>query len=171
MQELTAQVIGVIPNLTREQAEKMQNASYLTDAIEAAENVAGFEADRVMSVFTPSEADSDLIPGVLMAARHAVLGLLAKDSIPGEYFDSLTEPWVRAVGPLTLNEVSIGEPHTPTEEEIADLGAPDDSTSDDPNATPGMREGEGFPDAPTDGSSDIADLPTSNEATDGTTDK
>ena len=103
MKEAVAQVIGRLPNLSRHEAKELSKAIYLLEAIEAAENVAGFEANRIMSVYKPSSADS-LEEGVIYAARNAVLGILAKDSIPGDFFDSLVNPWVEVVGKLDLPE-------------------------------------------------------------------
>lgn len=83
-----AQILGTIPNLTPAQIDSLStfNTAPLLEAEQKAESTQGYEVERRLAVVS-----NEVAFGVFVAARLAVLGVLAGDS-------TLTEPWTSIVG-------------------------------------------------------------------------
>lgn len=142
--DLIAQVIGRIPNLTDAQISAMNSVQLSGEAHIEADAVVGPEASAVMA-----QVHESVDAGVYAVARLAVLGILSEGQIAPESSATLTRYWTDIVEPLDESEPSFisgsfleGEPndgsekyvapepvveapHTPTETELEDLGSPE----------------------------------------------
>lgn len=139
---LIAQVIGRIPNLTDAQVSAMNSVQISGEAHIEADAVVGPDVTAVMS-----QVHESVDAGVYAVARLAVSGILSEGLIAPESSATLLRYWTDIVEPLDERTAEPyttivmgdqgqgGEPvevtlpthdtlHTPTEEELADLGAP-----------------------------------------------
>lgn len=142
---LIEQIVSRVSSLTDAQVSAMNSATLPQEAIIEANDVAGEETRAIMTQF----ADS-VDAGVYSVARTAILGIMAKGKVPDEVSAILVRAWTDIVEPLDegtfpndyvvttsegtpvmaselASEPVVDAPHTPTEEELADLGAPVES--------------------------------------------
>ena len=91
-----AQILGAIPSLTEAQIASLVSfdPTSLNSAIQAAENVQGYEADRQIARVNRDYVSTE----VWQLARFAILGILAGDS-------TLVTPWTSIVGDFAHEEV------------------------------------------------------------------
>ena len=130
-----AQILGAIPSLTEAQIASLVSfdPTSLNSAIQAAENVQGYEADRQIARVNRDYVSTE----VWQLARFAILGILAGDS-------TLVTPWTSIVGDFAHEEVEaeahlevpVAPVETPVVPEVVPVTDVTDVTVPAPAETP-----------------------------------
>ena len=130
-----AQILGAIPSLTEAQIASLVSfdPTSLNSAIQAAENVQGYEADRQVARVNRDYVSTE----VWQLARFAILGILAGDP-------TLVAPWTSIVGDFAHEEVEaeahlevpVAPVETPVVPEVVPVTDVTDVTVPAPAETP-----------------------------------